>query len=194
MKTFVRTFLLTASFLALGCVPALADNLIVNGGFETGDFTGYDLANIGATSVSSFGFGPYVPHDGAFFAALGNVGNDAQIGQTFSDVSGATYLLSFFLASDGATPNDFSTWIDGVPVMGENDIPASDYVGYSFAFTGTGSDTITFLSRNDPSYLSLDDISVSTADSPVPEPSSLVCLGTGLVAITGLARRRFTRA
>jgi hypothetical protein len=46
---------------------------------------------------------------------------------------------------------------------------------------GTGDDTISFSYRQDPSFWGLDDITVT--GSSVPEPSSIMLLGTGLLGI-----------
>jgi hypothetical protein len=58
-------------------------DLIVNGGFETGDFTGWTKGgNIGPKGVSGPGFGDgnvNNPFSGNFFAFLGSVGRDGTL-------------------------------------------------------------------------------------------------------------------
>jgi len=72
---------------------------------------------------------------------------------------------------------------------------AGNNVGYlpptnhTFNVVGTGSDTIAFSFRNDPSYYNLDNISVS-AVAPVPEPATWAMMLVGLGAIGFMARRR----
>jgi hypothetical protein len=188
MKTAVRWSLLLASLSAVTFLPARADQL-VNGGFETGDFTGYTTSNLSFTDVVTSGFAGYTPHSGSFFAALGNVGSQGIISQTFSDTAGAQYDFSFFLASNGS-PNTFSASIDGTTVLGPSNIATQGYTLYSFLFTGTGSDTISFSERDDSDYLALDDVSVTATVSAVPEPSGLVLVATGIAGLVTAFRRR----
>ena len=136
--------------LAIG----VAANLVTNGSFETGDFSGWtEGGNFEATGVTTAGFDGFAPEDGSYFAFLGPVGSDGTLSQTITDVAAATYLGSFYLASDGGTPNDFSASLNGVTKLSLTDIPQTGYVHYFGDFVGTGSDTITFSFRNDPSYL-----------------------------------------
>jgi hypothetical protein len=62
---------------------------------------------------------------------------------------------------------------------------------YSFSVTGTGIDTISFNERDDPAYMALDNVSVSPVGGTTPEPSSLLLLGSGLLAVGGVIRRKF---
>jgi hypothetical protein len=187
MRAAIRTFLLLASLPFATLLPAHADQL-TNGGFETGDFTGWSTSNLNATGVVTSGFDGYASHSGNYFAALGNVGSQGIISQTFSDTAGVQYDFSFWLASNG-TPNTFAASIDGTTVLGPADIGTQGYTLYSFLFTGTGSDIISFSERDDPSYIALDDVSVN-AVSAVPEPSALLLVATGIAGFSGVLRRR----
>jgi hypothetical protein len=173
--------------------------LIVNGGFETGDFTGWTVVDpSGFTLVEPTFTSPtngltYTPHSGTYFAALGAEGADGTVSQTFADVAGASYEASFYLASDGLTPNDFAvTGPGGLSLPTMTDVPASPYTLYFGFFTGSGSDTITFTERDDPGFFSLDDVSV--VSTPVPEPVVWATMSLGLGLAGAALRRRRTLA
>jgi hypothetical protein len=183
----MKTLLATAAAAILVAGGAHAANLLVNGGFETGDFTGWTVNDPSGFTFVSAAFGSYAPNSGTYFAALGAIGGDGTVSQTFTDTPGVLYEASFFLASDGDTPNDFSVTGPGPLSLGPLvDIPASPYVEYFGFFTGSGSDTITFAARNDPGYLSLDDVSVTAV---VPEPAAWASMILGL-GLAGAALRR----
>jgi hypothetical protein len=65
-----------------------------------------------------------------------------------------------------------------------------NYTEFSYTVTGTGSDTITFNGRDDPAWMALDNISVTPITPTTPEPSSLLLLGSGLLAVGGVIRRK----
>ena len=72
MRNVLKIALLAAATLVIGSTGIARANLILNSGFETGDFTDWSvIAN--ATLVAPAGFSGYLPHSGASFAALGNV-------------------------------------------------------------------------------------------------------------------------
>ena len=73
----MRKILIGAAFAAMMGLPgqASAANLIVNGSFETGDFTGWTLSgNTGVTGVTG-SFGGVDPEDGSFQAFFGPIGS-----------------------------------------------------------------------------------------------------------------------
>ncbi len=178
--------------VALLTTSAAHANLVKNGGFETGDFTGWTLTN----DTNSFVFGSdpgtsYVPHSGNYEALLGAYGSDGILSQTISDTAGQTMTLTYWLASDGNAPSDFSASWDGKVIADSvlTNIVQQGYIEYSFRVTGTGSDTLSFNERNDFGFLSLDDVSLS-----VPEPGTLGLLGAALIGLGAMSRRKPAKA
>ncbi len=105
---------------------------------------------------------------------------------------GAHYNFSFWFASVGDDPSDFSASWDSTTLLSLTDPNTGvNYTEFSFDVTGTGSDTITFTGRDDPAWMALDNVVVSQATGTTPEPSSLLLLGSGLLAVGGVIRRKF---
>ncbi len=123
---------------------------------------------------------------------MGDVGADGTFGQTFSDNAGQHYTFSFWFASVGDNPSDFSASWDGTALLSlTNPNTGANWTEFSFDVVGTGSDTISFSERDDPEYMALDNVSVSPAATP--EPSSLLLLGSGLLTVGGVIRRKLSR-
>jgi len=92
--------------------PAYAD-LVQNGSFQTGDFTDWSVTgNTGFTGVD-LGNGP----TGQNTAYLGPVGSQGFLmQQNLATNVGDSYSFSFYLYSDGGTPNNFSAAFAGQTV------------------------------------------------------------------------------
>ena len=176
--------------LILGCastfvLPAAASsNFVYNGGFESGDFTGWILSGNpipGVVDTSS-------PHSGTYAANLFAAASPGYMEQILSTNPGITYQLRYFLESDGGVPNLFSAQIAGSYVFNATDIPRQSYTEYSFSFSAASTSTdLKFGFRDDPGSLHLDDVSVTAT----PEPGSLylLALPLALAVFTGLAKR-----
>jgi uncharacterized protein DUF642/PEP-CTERM motif-containing protein len=170
-----------------------APNLVTNGSFETSDFTGWtEGGNFEATSVTFGGFYDYSgAEDGMWYAVLGPVGSDGTLSQTLTTTPGAHYTFSFWMASVGDDPSDFSASWDNNTLFSVSDPnTGAVWTQYTFSTTGTGSDTITFSFRDDPAWMALDNISVVQSGPATPEPSSLLLLGSGLLTVGGVIRRK----
>jgi PKD repeat protein len=175
-------------------VPAYS-GLVLNGGFETGDFTGWTLmggttlngetynAVVNATYVSGAGV-PYV-HSGTYGAALGQSGFLATLSQSLSTVSGQRYLLSFWLEN----PTDLPTQIFMVNwntnssstnnVYAVTNPPVFTWSNFTFVVTAAGTNTtLQFAAENDQDSFGLDDISVLPAQLGIASTS---ISGTNLV-------------
>jgi len=186
LLVFVAVVLLTAAPMAFG------QNLVTNGSFETGDFTGWTVT--GLEEVVTGPFSVYSgAQDGSWYSVWGNIGGDGTITQSFADSAGQQYTFSFWLAAVGDDPSDFSASWDGTQLYSQSDPnTGGNYQLFSFTVTGTGNDTITFSGRDDPAWIALDNVSVeaSSGSGTVPEPSSFLLMGTGALGLAGFLRRK----
>jgi hypothetical protein len=165
--------------------------LIVNGGFETGDFTGWTL--MGSTTYMTVGTGH--PHNGRYAADLGPVGAESFLLQSFPTTANSSYTLSYWLSNDGGTPNQFEAYINGTVVPGSQivDGGAIPYTQYMFTFVATGTTTeLKFGVRNDPAFLHLDDVSVmpgsASADEGGRYPSGTTLIPSSVSASGGASK------
>jgi hypothetical protein len=197
----ILTVSLALTLLAAGAGQARADNLIVNGGFETGDFTGWKTTP--AAAGSDFGVagkgtlfpkvGKYGPHTGnnyAFFGAVTPLFQDS-ISQTFATKAGTKYTFSYWLADDGTAPAKFDAYWNGNLVSEITGPKAFGYTLFSFTETATSTTTtIQFSAYQVQKFFSLDDVSVTA----LPEPPALALVVLGMVVTAGYAwkRRRTT--
>ena len=191
-KALLAAFALVAVLL-VGAPTAFANNLLTNGSFETNDLTGWTLGGAGGAFTVSGAFSAYSgAEDGTYYLAMGPVGGDGTLSQTFSDTPGTRYTFSFWFASVGDNPSDFSAYWDGGTALLSltNPKTGANWSEYSYNVVGTGSDTVSFNFRDDPAYIVLDNVSVSSGPT-TPEPSSLLLLGSGLLAVGGVVRRKF---
>lgn len=168
--------------------PAQAASIVINGGFETGNFTGWiqggNSGFDGVTTAAAF------VHSGSFGAFLGAVGSDSQLSQNLPTAPGTTYDLTFWLMSQGGTANDFSVLWNGVTEFSQVNAGAFAYTQITISgLLATGSSTpLVFSARQDPAFWGLDDVSVQAA--AVPEPTSILLLGGGLLLAGRLIRRK----
>jgi len=154
---------------------------VTNGGFETGDFTGWNA--VAAGSGSLFGVDPSIPHTGQFGAYFGATsGAPDTISQDVATIAGQEYTLSFWLANGSEGGDSFRALWNGVEVYNNNINATFDYTEFTFSvFGGAGAtSSIQFESFDGPSFYFLDDVSGTAG--PAPGAAALLGLG-GLAAV-----------
>jgi len=153
----------------------LAQNLVLNGGFETGDFSNWTQArDTDFTEVLSSASDPDAPSpEGAYHARFGPLDN-GDIFQNFGTSVGTIYRVSYFLYT-GTSSSTRRTFEARVGTPGSlitletltNPAIFAGYVQRSFTFTATSTTSrIRFTFQNDPDYWRLDDVFITRA---VPE-------------------------
>lgn len=207
-----RCILSTILTAAVACLSsthkARADNLILNGGFETpvinGLWVGYptghtDLAPWAITDGSVDIVRSYwQPYEGDQSLDLNNFGGGA-IEQSFATEVGRSYSLTFAYANnpDGGEASGVVNVLGTTILFSQAVVHAGSTHGnmdwqvfHSVFMADSTTTTLRFVGTNSGAFgLTLDAVSVTAIDS-VPEPSSLAMGGLGLIAAGGFAIRR----
>ncbi|MEQ1547083.1 MAG: PEPxxWA-CTERM sorting domain-containing protein [Chakrabartia sp.] len=191
MKKFAKSAMFAlAGAAALASVPASAAELVIDGGFESGNLSAWTRSgNLGFTGVAN-GIG----NGGTRGAFLGPIGAVGTLTQVLNTVAGQTYSISFDLRNqDPGTPNFFQVLFNGASIFSQTD--AGGPVTYATnTFSRVATSAFTTLQINfahDPDFYNLDNVSVQgVAGVPEPETWMMLLFGFG---VAGFAMRRRNR-
>jgi hypothetical protein len=137
-------YLIAACLLAvLSSGAANATEYLVNGGFETGNYTGWvrggygDGITTGERVVTEAGEPPatYLPEDGNYFVEEGPVGANGYLSQTFTDTPGTVLTISGWVIGNGigSPTDDFVLFdFDDTPYVVIGPVPNQPWTEYSF--------------------------------------------------------------
>ena len=195
-----RSFLVSLIALVVLAGPVGA-NLVLNPGFETGDFTGWSVTGDGVLIDNVF------PNTGLYDAAFSALTTDSDPGvlsQVLTTSPGLSYTISFALLDEaGFSGDSFIVQFGGytTTVTGDTAAPPGDSPSLytAFSFTAPSADivgsntTLSFEGLQDPSTnqaWNFDDVFVTGSASAVPEPATWTLL---LIAFVGLGVQRSLR-
>jgi hypothetical protein len=182
------------------CGPAAATNLVLNPGFETGDFTDWTVTGDGVAIDNAF------PNTGccdAVFTATTTDPDAGVLSQTLSTEAGKSYTLSFAVLDEAGFSGDtftvqfsgFGTTITGDEAAPPGNLPslytAETFIVPALDISG-GATVLSFKGLNDPSLgidWNLDDVSVTASAVPEPPAWILLALAFGGLAILGRVKR-----
>ena len=189
MKAKFRYLVAGAALAAAMTVSgAQAAELVTNGGFETGDFTGW------ATGGTSFPIytvtnpvqeGVYAAQIAGFLSSIGSPAENT-LTQVIATALGQSYDLSFWYYQDDRTPNGLNVIWNGLSVYSATDESFAGYKHITTSVIGSGSDSLVFKAYNDPAFTYLDNVSVSA----VPEPMTWALMIGGFGMAGAVIRRR----
>ncbi|MDD5141210.1 MAG: immunoglobulin domain-containing protein [Verrucomicrobiales bacterium] len=166
----IRLYLLSALLLGLRAFGQV--EFMLNGGFESGDFTNWNLTGDDTWTIVDTGHNSGIaPRTGSYEAALGTAGSLGYLSQTVATTPGTSYLLSFWLNHSGGDPNDvFIVSWNGTTLLDETNPPAPAWTSYQFVVTATGTSTVLQFGyeAGDTDYLGLDDVSLQSQTNIAP--------------------------
>ncbi|HEV2694633.1 MAG TPA: immunoglobulin domain-containing protein, partial [Verrucomicrobiae bacterium] len=167
---------------------SIGQSVVQNGGFETGDNTGWPFTGTSGDDgiANSTAVAGMSPHTGSYYWVFGEVGALASISQNVPTVPGQLYLLSLWVDSVAnpfsghkTTPNEFQILWNGSTVLDKVNLGKVGWVNMQVVVTATGTNSaIQLAGRDDNYFLGLDDISMIPGSAPfiAGQPTNLVVL------------------
>lgn len=170
-------------------VAPVQASLVTNGGFETGDFSGWtETGDTAFNGVQCPGADDsvYAGACSAYFGPFLSVGGIEQTVNVGS--AGLTWNLSFAFQPDGGDPTSFTVLFDGQTLLSLSNPAADGFTRYQFSGITTAPDMTLAFNFVDPfGFLFLDAVSLT-----VPEPATTGLVAAALAGLVFSRRRRTT--
>ncbi len=169
-----NNFLLVAAMLA-ACASASA-NQIVNGDFETGDFSGWTQSggNVATGVGNLFHTGQYGYHAGTV--------QPGALTQTINTMIGEKYDFKFWVANGYGGTNSFSASWNGNTVLSLTNAQGFLYTFYTYQITADTVQTeIKFTYSHVPDFYGFDDVAVEHVPEPQMAGLVFVMLAAGVL-------------
>jgi hypothetical protein len=218
--SFVSTAALICTLAATGAAKAdtcgsVAGNAVLNCGFETGDFAGWNLSGnleggappntyygVDSTNPNSGTYAAYIGVQGGGGSAIGSLGPFLNLAQTLKLLPSEYYQVTFYLDQNAPSPapgylNYFDARFNGAYLFNQVNVPNSGgayqlytlKVSTPLSVTAANASLLEFNFQNDSDYFFLDDVSV-TPLGPTPEPASWLLIPPIVGVLCIMQRRR----
>ena len=113
--------------------------LIVNGGFESDDLTGWTLSGY----TNDFFIIRSFVHSGNYAADMGAIGSLGYLSQTVATTAGSNYVVSLWMANRTTlTPNEFSVSWNGTSLYDGVNLGTNGWMNFQFIVSAASSSSV----------------------------------------------------
>ncbi len=205
----MRMSISSAGLLAL-LMPGTAQALLINGGFETGDYTGWTINftptnDTGLPNPALIWHTSYEAarvHDGNYSVDFNylNATPSAVLEQTFATGAGQSYVMTFWFGATAVYGTDAAMAASVLGADGLSVLTTDSYLILGNNSTQWTFQTLTFMADGAQATIRFTDIGTQTFATDglldtvevqaVPEPSTFAAMLAGLLGLAGVRLRR----